>query len=147
MLPADADALLRKGIEALGNGQEHLALSCFEQANQLGSTPLLTSYLAYCRGIVGKEYAEACAMLESVITQDPRNQIHYLHLARLLVKSCDRRKAIDALRKGLQFGRSDELSAELDSLGSRTAPVFPSLGRCHPLNRILGKLFSKLGLR
>lgn len=147
MLPADADALLRKGIEALENGHEHLALTCFEEAAQTANSPLLVSYLAYCRGIVRGEHAEACAMLEGAITQDPRNPLHYLHLARILIKSGDKRKAIEAVRRGLQFGSNDSLCAELDSLGTRTAPVFPSLGRCHPLNRFLGKVFSKLGLR
>lgn len=147
MLPADTDALLRKGIEALENGHEHLALTCFEQAAHTATSPLLASYLAYCRGIVRGEYSEACAMLEGAITQDPRNPLHYLHLARVLIKSGDRRKAIEALRRGLQFSSNDALCAELDSLGTRTSPVFPSLGRSHPLNRFLGKIFSKMRLR
>ncbi|MBI1919828.1 MAG: tetratricopeptide repeat protein [Geobacter sp.] len=147
MLPGDADALLKKGIEALENGHEHLALTCFEQAAQIANSPLLASYLGYCRGIVRGEYSEACAMLEGAISQDPRNPLHYLHLARVLIASGDKRKAIEALRRGLQFSSNDALCAELDSLGTRIAPVFPSLGRCHPLNRFLGKVFSKLGMR
>jgi hypothetical protein len=55
--------------------------------------------------------------------------------------------ALHTFRKGLKFGDHRGLIREIQRLGFRHPPVFPVLGRKHPMNRWAGILFSHLGWR
>lgn len=147
MFPAEIEAIVSKGSKALENGHNHLALACFEQAAALAQAPLIDSYLAYCRAIARREVDYALPVLEESVELEPRNQRHYLHLARVLLMAGDRERAIQTLRRGLQQGDSELLLRELESLGVRRPPIFGSLTRSHPLNKYLGKLCAMLGRR
>jgi hypothetical protein len=52
-----------------------------------------------------------------------------------------------SFRDGLLYGKSPLIIRELEKLGWRDLPVIPSLGREHPLNRILGQLLKRLRLK
>jgi hypothetical protein len=51
------------------------------------------------------------------------------------------------LRQGLHYGEHINIILELERLGIRKPPIFRKLARAHPLNRNLGQLLSRLGLR
>jgi hypothetical protein len=48
---------------------------------------------------------------------------------------------------GLRTGKNPELVRELERLGSRKEPVLPFLARGNPLNKFLGIMLKKTGLR
>ena len=55
--------------------------------------------------------------------------------------------AIKILREGLKHEKNQQIIDELDSLGTRKPPVLFFLRRSNPLNKYLGILLRKLGLR
>jgi len=136
-----------KGIDALENGHIYLALACFEQAVAHERTPLHCSYLAYCLAKVRSQFPDAVQLCRDAISEDPGNALHYLHLGRVYLMSGDRSRALDVLREGLGCDGRDAVLRELTLLGERKRPLFPSLDRSHPLNRYLGLLLNKLGVR
>lgn len=136
-----------KGIDALENGHIYLALACFEQATALERTPLHCSYLAYCLAKVRSQFPDAVTLCREAIKNDPGNALHYLHLGRVYLMSGDRGMALDILREGLGCEGRETVLRELTLLGERKRPLFPSLARSHPLNRYLGMLLNKLGVR
>ena len=75
------------------------------------------------------------------------NPAHHLIMGRILHMSNKRREAIDVLKKGLKIERNTLIMQELENMGIRKKPVFPSLDRDHPLNILSGKLLTKLRLR
>jgi len=141
------EELFSKGIDALENGHIYLALACFEQATAMERSPLHCSYLAYCLAKVRSQFPDAVTLCREAIEDDPGNALHYLHLGRVYLMSGERGKALDALRRGLQCEEHGVVLRELTLLGERKAPLFPSLDRRHPLNRYLGILLKKLGVR
>jgi hypothetical protein len=55
--------------------------------------------------------------------------------------------AIKTLRRGLKLGRNRLIPEELKKFGVRKELVFRSLPRSHPLNKYLGLLSARLGMR
>jgi tetratricopeptide (TPR) repeat protein len=139
--------VFNKGLLALDNGHIYLALSCFEQATYLAKTPLYCSYLALCLAKVRGHYAEAIMLCSEALRDDPDSAAVYLNFGRVYIMAGERRKAQDILRRGLRCEDSAAILKELDLLGERKHPPFPSLRRGHPLNKIIGKLLRKLGVR
>ena len=69
----------------------------------------------------------------------------YLSLARLHAQSGSRKRAIDAIDRGLSFSsKHAELLALQKQLGQRQPPMLPFLSRDHPVNVKLGRLAHKL---
>lgn len=147
MLMRETDEYFAKGVAAFVNGHHHLALACFEQTPDKVDTPQGRIYLALCLAKARGDYEQAIALAQEALRQEPRKQEYYLHLGRINLMADRRRQAIDAFSRGLQLGRNEEIDRELASLGCRKPPVFESLGRSHPLNKYLGKMLSKFGLR
>jgi tetratricopeptide (TPR) repeat protein len=144
---SDAAEFYAKGVEALENDQVHLARACFEKANEFYRCPASCSYLALCLAKARGQFREAIALGTEAVEKEPDNPMHYLHLGKVYVLSGNRRKGIEVLRDGLRHGTNTAIIQELELLGSRKPPLFPRLGRSHPLNRYLGMVLSKLRLR
>lgn len=142
-----AEETFRKGIAALENGHIYLALACFEQAAAVERTPLHCSYLAYCLAKVRSQFSEAIELCREALEKDPDNAAHYLNLGRVYLMAGEKSKALDVLRQGLRCRENDAIFRELTLLGERKTPIFPSLGRKHPINRYLGLVLKKLGIR
>jgi Flp pilus assembly protein TadD len=143
----EAEQLLAKGREALANDYEHLALVCFEKAIRMEWSPEACSSLAYCRAKVKGNYLEAILLARKALELEPDNPVHYGNLGRILILSGDVDEGIRMLRKGLLYGEHINIIQELERLGVRRPPIFRRLARSHPLNRNLGQLLSRLGLR
>jgi tetratricopeptide (TPR) repeat protein len=147
MANSQADELFAKGLNALSNRHYYLALVCFEQSIQEESTPLCSSYLAFCLAKARGQFAEAIRLCEQTLGNDPENTTHYLNLGRILMLAGQREKALITFRQGLKYGVSDEIVQELNDAGTRKLPPFPSLERRHILNRMCGILLKKIGQR
>ncbi len=142
-----AEEIYEKGLMALSNGHEYLALVCFEYAANLEKAPLYCSYLAFCLAKTRRKYREAIALCGEALETESSNVVHYVNLGRVYVLAGQRQKALETLRQGLQYQRDDEILRELERLGMRRKLIFPFLKRRNPLNKYCGLLLHKLGYR
>jgi len=147
MSSEELDLLTRKGIEAAEKGYIHSALVFLGQVAEHRNTPELNTYLAYCQAKgQGRMHAAAKICRES-IKREPNNSLHYLILGRVLLMAGEKGKAIDSFRQGLKTSPNPKIVQELKKLGLRKPAVIKSLKRNHPLNRMLGRVFSTFGFR
>jgi len=143
----EAAVEFERAREALDAGETLAALAHLEKSLSLHDNPSLKSYLGYCiakeRGHV-KKGIELCR--ESILIE-PEAPVHHLNLGKIHLLSGDKTEALRVLREGRAKGEHDEIMRLLTQIGTRKPPVFPSLSRDNPLNRYLGMLLSRLGLR
>lgn len=144
---ADVRELRQKGVEAMQRKLYFLARRCFEQALALEESPEVEAELAFCLAKSGADVQEALAIAQRALEKDPENTRICLNLGRLLIMGGAKERGLATLRKGMQLGDGPEILAELNRCGTRTPSVIRSLPRNHPLNRYLGILMHRLGLR
>ena len=108
------------------------------------SGPLLSSYglcLALHKGRI-KEAAEFCWL---GVEKDHFNPDAYYNMARVWMAGRSRRKAVEALEKGLALDpRHPGLQRLRAEFGSRRPPVISFLHRDNPLNVSLGKVRKRM---
>ena len=139
--------LVEQGAAAAERGNTLDALFHLESALRYGSTPRLNSYLGYCLAKERREFKEAADLCLEALKLEPAQAVHYLNLGRVYLAAGQKAAAIRALRRGVKFGKSRAIIEELKRLGIRKAPVVSSLPRNHPVNKHLGLLFKRLGVR
>ena len=147
MSPEDLDILTQKGIEAAEKGYIHSAQVFLGQVSEHRNTPELNTYLAYCQAKGQGRMHSAAKICRESIKREPNNSLHYLILGRVLLMAGEKGKAIDAFRQGLKTSPNPKIIQELKKLGLRKPAVIKSLKRNHPLNRVLGRVFSTIGFR
>jgi tetratricopeptide (TPR) repeat protein len=92
--------------------------------------------------------SEGIRLCEEALKADPLSVENYFNLGKVFIKANLKQKAIEVYRRGLKIDdRNPLLIAELQSLGLRKKPVIPWLPRKNFLNKYLGIIFSRLGLR
>jgi len=143
----DAEELRCKGVEALQRKLYFLARSCFEQALTLGENAEISSNLALCMAKSGADRMKALQLAEKALQDDPDNLDFQLNLGRVQILAGAKEQGLTTLRRGVQLGGGKEFFAELNKWGTRTPSPIPSLPRNHPLNKYLGILLHRLGLR
>lgn len=142
---SDAD-LAQRGMEAVDNGNLALGLDLLGRLPAENRSPVVRSYLACCLAGENGMFEEAKGLCTEAMEVEPVNSLHYLNLGRVYLLEGDKKEAIRLFRDGLLYGNNRLLRKELDKLGSRCPPVFPSLGRENPLNRVFGMMRKKLRL-
>ncbi len=147
MTQTDAEELLAKGLEALAHNHTHLAMTCLEQAACYERTSIVLSHLAYCLAVNGRDIGLAIDMASEALAQEPYNPTFCLNLGHIYLLAGRRGDAVRTFRQGLAYTKDQTIIDELERLGTRKKPVFPGLHRDHFLNRYLGLLFNRLGLR
>lgn len=140
-------SLLRKGEQALQNGNTLVALMQLEMAHAIQPLPGVKSKLAYCLAKERRQYQQAMALCREALGAEPDNPDHYYQLSRIYLVAGQKRQAMKSLRKGLKYKRYQPIIDELNLLGARKEPVFAFLPREHLLNRSVGILLTKLSLR
>lgn len=143
----DPDQLFAKGLAALKGDDTLSALVHFEKACQLETRSQFVSYLAFCLAKERGQYKKAISLCRKALENDPGNQAHYLNLGRIQVLMGDKPDAILTFREGLALGKNADISEQLEVLGARKKPVVPFLGRRNPINKFVGIILSRLGLR
>jgi len=123
------------------------AMAHLERALKLRDNPGWHSYLGYCIARERGQQRKGLDLCLSSIAAEPDHPYHLYNLGRVHLLSGDKITAMRVLREGMAKGGSPELIKLLDSLGTRKAPLFPSLSRSNPLNRYLGLLLRRIGLR
>jgi Flp pilus assembly protein TadD len=123
------------------------ALSHLEKALKLNDCPGWYSFLGYCIARERGQHGKGESLCRQSLQADPDNPDHNLNLARIFMASGNKTAALECLREGKAKGGGAELEALLNRIGRRRPPLFPALSRRNPLNRYLGLLLSRLGLR
>ncbi|BEH09102.1 MULTISPECIES: tetratricopeptide repeat protein [Geobacter] len=136
-----------KGVEALHHDHVYLARACFEQAVTEQRSPLSSSYLALCQAKTRGTFSDAIARAREAVAADPANPALYHNLGCIYLLAGKRTEAIETFRQGLRVGGGEDIASELERLGTRRAPPIKRLPRNHPVNKYLGIVLSRLGLR
>jgi tetratricopeptide (TPR) repeat protein len=144
---SEMERLLEKGSEAISQGEIISALSYFERALRIEESPVASSYFAFCIARERGQLSRAISLCTEAMRQEPQNPVHYLNLGRIYFLAGMKLDAIKILREGLKHEKNQQIIDELNSLGTRKPPVLFFLKRSNPLNKYLGILLKKLGLR
>lgn len=142
-----AKELVEKGRRALRAGDTLRALVCFERAYQIENNPEVCSYYAYCLAKERGKLQMAFELCRDAIERESANPVHYLNLGRIYLVINNKPEAIKAFREGLAIAQNEEIIEELQRLGIRKRPPIPFLKRSNPINKYLGIILKKLGLR
>ena len=133
--------------ESLAARQTLAALSHLEKALKLQDNPSWYSYLGYCvakqRGQI-KKGIDLCLISLELELKEP---VHYLNLGNIYLVSGNKSEALRVFREGMVRGDNEEIQRILDEIGMRKVPIIKSLPRNNPVNRFLGILLGKIGLR
>jgi HAD superfamily hydrolase (TIGR01509 family) len=144
---AAAAAEFERAQHALAEGDAVAALGHLEKALKLHDNPRWYSCLGYC---VAKERGQFLRGVELCLTsleQEPANPVHYLNLGNVHLVTGNKDEALRVFREGMAHGGDARLLRKLNELGMRKPPVLSFLPRDNLLNRYLGLLFSRVGLR
>jgi tetratricopeptide (TPR) repeat protein len=145
---SDKEGLLKKGLEAIAQGDTLSALSYFEKAINIERSPAVCSCYAFCIAKERGQVSSAISLCEEAIQKEPGNSLHYLNLGRIYLIDNNRVEAIKTFREGLNYEANPLIVDELNRLGPRKPPIFPFLKRSNPINRYLGIILrSKKWLR
>ena len=74
--PKKLERLLEKGVEAISQGKITSALSYFVKALNLGDSPVISSYFAFCIAKERGQVSKAISLCSEAIRNDPQNPIH-----------------------------------------------------------------------
>lgn len=138
---------LLSAIKLAEAGSFEVAIVELNQVLENTQNPVAQSYKAYCEAHIYGRVKEGLQTCQEMLKINYLNPAHHLIMGRILHMSNKRREAIDVLKKGLKIERNTLIMQELENMGIRKKPVFPSLDRDHPLNILSGKLLTKLRLR
>lgn len=123
------------------------ALASLERALSIWDDPLWHSRLGFCIAKERGQLTQAFELCRTALEHDPGNPLHFLYLGKVYLVAGNTYEALQALRQGMIHGGSPEIERELDAIGTRKSPVIASLTRGNLLNKYLGIIFGRLGLR
>jgi tetratricopeptide (TPR) repeat protein len=147
VIETEAEKEFSRGLKALQEDNSLAALVCFEKASTLEDRPVYCSYLGFCIAKERGQIQKGMLLCSAALEREPENSVHYLNLGRIYLVAGNKQEAITVFRKGLAFGPNQEIIGLLDAIGTRKPPLIRSLHRDNPINKFLGKLLGKLGLR
>lgn len=147
MIETEAEKEFSRGLKALQEDNSLAALVCFEKANTLGDRPVYFSFLGFCAAKERGQIQKGILLCSAAIEKEPENGVHYLNLGRIYLVAGNKQEAIRVFRKGLAYGPNQEIVGLLEKIGTRKTPIIRSLSRDNLINKFLGKLLGKLGLR
>lgn len=143
----NAEKEFSQALTALAADDTLTALSRIERALKLHDYPGWYSFLGSCIARERGQHRKGLELCQQSLAAEPDNPAHFLNLARVQLSSGDKTAALQSLRQGMAKGGSPELAELLERLGNRKAPLFAALSRDHPLNKYLGILLKRAGLR
>lgn len=135
------------GMAAFAVEDTLTALAHLERALRLRDNPGCHSYLGFCIARERGQHSKGRELCLSSLAEEPDHLGHIYNLGRVLLISGDKAAALRVLREGMAKGGNPEIGRLLESLGTRSAPAFSLLSRTNRLNKYLGMLLSRLGLR
>lgn len=131
----------------LDEGNVLAALACLERALKISDDPRWHSCFGFC---IAKERGHITRGLElcrTALEREPQNSEHYLYLGKVHLLAGNKVDALTILRQGMHIDGSPEIALLLSSIGNRKQPVIASLPRDNPVNKWLGFILNRLGVR
>ena len=132
---------------ALAAEDTQAALAFIEKALRLQDAPEWYSYLGYCIARQRGQHRKGLELCQASLAVEPDNPMHFLNLGRVHLNKGDKTKALQIWREGMAKGECPELLQQLERLGKRNRPPLSIFARSNPVNRYLGVLLNRLGLR
>ncbi|MDD2853517.1 MAG: tetratricopeptide repeat protein [Desulfuromonadaceae bacterium] len=123
------------------------ALACLERALSIWNDPLWHSRLGFCIAKQRGQLTQAFELCRAAIEHNPDNQIHYLYLGKVHLIAGNQQEALQAFRQGMKLGGSPQLEQIIAVISTRKPPVISFLSRDNLLNKFLGIILARLGLR
>lgn len=123
------------------------ALACLERALRIRDDSLWYSRLGFCIAKQRGQLTKAFELCRTSIENDPDNPLHYFYLGKVYLVAGNTTEALQTFRHGIVLGGSPELEQILEVIGTRKPPVISFLSRDNPLNKYLGIILARLGLR
>jgi tetratricopeptide (TPR) repeat protein len=143
----EEELLFTKATEALVWGNTRIALEQFRKLVAIERLPVYCSNLAFCLAKEKRDFKQAIALCNEAIKNEPKKSTHFLNLGRVYLLAGQKKDAIRFLRMGLRYERNREIITELEMLGARKKPPIPFLNRGNPMNKYLGIILGKMGMR
>jgi tetratricopeptide (TPR) repeat protein len=143
------EQLFQGGLLLVRRGDYHKALTVFEHAlRQSPADARFQSYFGLCLAVTGKKIRVAIDLCEQAVRAEFYRADHYCNLGRVYELAGDRLRAYQAYRQGLRIEADHpEIRHALAKMGRRKPPPLPFLERQHPINRTVGMMLARLGLR
>jgi len=105
----------------------------------------LLSYCGLALALGENRISQAVTYCTTAIKKEFYHPEFYVNLARVYLKANRRSSAVDVLNKGLKIdSQNPGILAEFRKLGVRREPVVGFLKRGHPINKVLGRVKSRL---
>ena len=102
--------------------------------------PFFLSYVGMLCAVAEKRYVAGEKLCREALEIKCNHAQLYLNLAEVYRQAGRHGDAMKTLRKGfISAGRDLRIRRALEKIGGRRPPILSSLGRCHPLNRLLGR--------
>ncbi len=144
---SEAERDFERARYALERDNTVAALAHLEKALRLNDNPCWYSFLGYCVAKERGQIRKGIDLCQTSLEHERENPKHYLHLGKIHLVSGNKAEAIRVFREGMATGGSDEIRRQLQEIGTRKPPVIRFLPRTSPVNKFLGKLLGRLGLR
>lgn len=123
------------------------ALASLERALAIWDDPHWHSRLGFCIAKERGHLTRAFELCHSAIEREPGNPLHYLYLGKIYLIAGNTYEALQTFRHGMTLGDKSELEEALNSCGTRKGPVISFLSRSNPLNKYLGIILTRFGMR
>jgi tetratricopeptide (TPR) repeat protein len=148
MVNQSAEAVFRKGLQALSRGRRKEAMAMFEAAIEverrlgaLSPQPRYVSFYGLCLALERNAIGEALRYCREATTIEPFNPDLRCNFGRVLIRAGRRREAYEHFSEGLSLqGDHKGIRRALEAMGARRRPVLPFLSRKNPINVLLGRL-------
>lgn len=137
------EVVLERGLAACRRGDWDRGLADLGRLADLQTElpAVFYSYLGYGVALREKRIRDGIRLCQHAVKLEFYQPENYLNLARTYLLADNRRKAFEAVSKGLQMDRGNrELRGLLQQMGARRRPVIPFLSRDNPVNRFLGRV-------
>lgn len=150
-MDTEAGAVAQKEFERAQQELDHnnvlAALACLERGLSIRNDPFWHSRLGFCVAKQRGHLTRAFELCRNAIEHDPDNSLHYLYLGKVYLIAGKKYEALQAFRQGMMLGESQEIERILDTIGARKPPVISFLSRDNLLNKYLGIILGRLGIR
>lgn len=145
----DPQKLFERGLALIKRGYPADAVEYFEKALEMGNkNSVCYSWLGLAIARSRGSMSRAEELCRKAVKDGFYWPQHYLNLAEVYMLLGKKSKAIKALEAGLKVdGSNHDILNELQMLGIRKNPPIPFLSRSNPINKYLGIISAKLGLK
>ena len=144
---AVAEKDFQRALQELRDGNVLAALACLERALKIWDDPGWYSCLGFCIAKERGHVTHGFELCHQAIKHEPENPVHYLYLGKIHLLAGNKIEALETLRQGMSKGSSPDIERLLVAIGTRKPPVLPFLSRDNMVNKYLGIILSRLGLR